>query len=346
MTGAIDVHTHVLPPRWDDWAARFGGTGWPRLVGDPTTQCQLFLGDTFNRNLGPDAFDPVRRIADMDKAGIERQVLSPPPPLFCYWADGAAAAEFCRMQNDNIAAIVARHPDRFVGAGGLPLQSPDLAVKELERVASALRFPCVEIGSNVEGLDLDEAGLEPVWEAAAALDVALFVHPTAPVIGGTRFRRYNLMQSLAFPLETALCMTRLIYGGVVARWPRLRWCFAHGGGAFAFTLGRVDHGWDVTAEGRASIAEKPSEHLRGIYVDTLTHSPRALRLVLDALGEERVVLGSDYPFRMGTRDPVGALAPLALGPGALGRLPRAHARAFRAWPSAAGPPLRSSTGRD
>ena len=117
MNGAIDVHTHILPPRWDDWAARFGGKNWPRLVGDPTTQCQLYLGETLNRNLGPDSFDPVRRIADMDKTGIAWQLLSPPPPLFCYSADGLAAAEFCRMQNDNIAAVVARHPDRFLGAG-------------------------------------------------------------------------------------------------------------------------------------------------------------------------------------------------------------------------------------
>jgi aminocarboxymuconate-semialdehyde decarboxylase len=328
MNGAIDVHTHILPPRWDDWAARFGGSGWPRLVGDPTTQCRLYLGETFNRNLGPDSFDPARRIIDMDMSGIERQVLSPPPPLFCYWADGAAAAEFCRVQNDNIASVVARHPGRFVGAGTLPLQSPDLAVKELERVAQALSFPCVEIGGNVDGRDLDDQCLHPVWEAADALGIAIFVHPAAPVLGGERFRKYNLMQSLGFPLETALCMTRVIYGGLIERWPRLRWCVAHGGGAFPFVLGRVDHGWDVTEEGRASIPRKPSEYMRGIYVDTLTHSARGLRLILDVLGDERVVLGSDYPFRMGTRDPLGALAPLELEPPALDRLRGDNARAF------------------
>jgi aminocarboxymuconate-semialdehyde decarboxylase len=264
----------------------------------------------------------------MDATGIALQVLSPPPPLFCYGFDGPAAAEFCRVQNDNIASVVARHPDRFLGAGTVPLQSPDLAVKELERVARTLGFPCVEVGGNVDGRDLDDDGLRPVWEAAAALDVAIFVHPTAPVLGGERFRTYNLMQSLGFPLETALCLTRLIYGRVIERWPRLRWCFAHGGGAFPFVLGRVDHGWDVTAEGRASIPRRPSEYLERVYVDTLTHSARGLGLILDALGDERVVLGSDYPFRMGTRDPVGALAPLALGPATLDRLRAANARAF------------------
>ena len=328
MHGAIDVHTHILPPRWDDWAARFGGSSWPRLVGDPTAQCQLFLGETFNRNLGPDSFDPERRIADMDATGIERQVLSPPPPLFCYNTPAAGAAEFCRVQNDNIAAIVAKHPSRFIGAAGLPLQSTDLALKELDRVARTLGFPCVEVGSNVDGKDLDDEALRPVWEAAAALGIAIFVHPTAPVIGGPRFAKYNLMQSLAFPLETALCITRLAYGGVFDRWPRLRWCFAHGGGAFPFVMGRVDHGWDVTVQGRQAIPKPPSAYLDQVYVDSLTQSPRALKLILDVIGDERVVLGSDYPFRMGTRDPAKELNPLALGPVTLDRIRSGNAREF------------------
>jgi aminocarboxymuconate-semialdehyde decarboxylase len=328
MTKTIDVHTHILPSGWEDWAARFGGTRWPRLVGDPASRCQLYLGDEFNRNLGPNSFDPARRIEDMDRLGIARQVLSPPPPMFCYWADAAPAAEFCRMQNDNIAAVVSRHPDRFLGAGTLPLQAPELAVKELERVALTLRFPCAEIGSNVEGRDLDDEALSPLWEAASALGVALFVHPTAPVLGGPRFRRHNLMQALGFPLETALAMTRVIYSGILDRWPRLRWCFAHGGGAFTFTLGRVDHGWDVNEEGRAAIPRPPSAYVRRMYVDTLAHSAPALRFILDTLGDERVVLGSDYPFRMGTRDPVAALEPLELGAATRERLLNQNAKAF------------------
>ena len=142
MADAIDVHTHILPAGWEDYAARFGGDRWPRLVGDPTAaRCQLYVGATFNRNLGPESFDPTRRLVDMDARGIARQLLSPAPPLFCYWAPGPAAAEWCRMVNDTIAEAVSRHPDRFLGAGGLPLQAPDLAVKELERVASTLLEP-------------------------------------------------------------------------------------------------------------------------------------------------------------------------------------------------------------
>ena len=328
MAEAIDVHTHILPPRWEDFATRFGGDQWPRLVGDPGTRCQLFVGQRFNRNLGPTAFDPARRIEDMDQRGIARQLLSPAPPLFCYWAPGPAAAEWCRMVNDAIAAAVTRYPDRFLGAGGVPLQSPDLAVKEIERVAGALRFPAVEIGASVTGRDLDDPALEPVWDAATALGVAILVHPQAPVVGQDRVARQNLTQVIGFPLETALCMSRLIFGGVLERWPRIRWCFSHAGGAFASIVARLDHGWRVMDEARAAIPEPPSHYARRVWVDSLTHSPRALALVLDTFGHERVVLGSDYPFALGTEDPVAALEPASLPPSLERLLIRDNALAF------------------
>ncbi|MBI2204296.1 MAG: amidohydrolase family protein [Candidatus Rokubacteria bacterium] len=327
-SGAIDVHTHIFPSGWDDFAARHGGDRWPRLVGDPAGTCKLYLGQTFNRNLGPNSFDPVRRIEDMDRTGIALQLLSPAPPTFCYWADGPAAAEWCRMQNDAIAAIVARHPDRFLGAGGLPLQAPDLAIKELERVATSLRFPAVEVGANVDGRDLDDAALAPVWDAAAALGVAVFVHPQAPVAGQPRVAKQNLTQVIGFPLETALAMSRIVFGGVLDRWPRLRWCFAHGGGAFAYILPRLDHGWSLMDEAHAAIPKPPSEYARRVWVDSLTLSPRVLTFALETFGPERVVVGSDYPFRLGTDDPLAGLRPLALAAGVRGRITRDNAREF------------------
>jgi aminocarboxymuconate-semialdehyde decarboxylase len=328
MTEAIDVHTHILPRGWEDFAARFGGDRWPRLIGDPATSCRLYVGLTFNRNLGPDAFDPTRRLEDMDRRGIARQLLSPAPPLFCYWAPGPAAAEWSRVVNDAIAEAVSRHPGRFLGAGGLPLQAPDLAVKELERVAAALRFPAVEIGASVQGRDLDDPALAPVWEAATALGVSVFVHPQAPVLAQERVQRQNLTQVIGFPLETALAMTRLIFGGVFERWPSIRWCFAHGGGAFASIVARLDHGWQVMDEARSAIPRAPSEYARRVWVDTITHSPRALALVLETFGRERVVLGSDYPFRLGTEDPVAALEPAGLDPDLRRRLLVDNALAF------------------
>ena len=327
-TGAIDVHTHIFPAGWDDFAARYGGDRWPRLVGDPSGPCKLYIGQTFNRNLTPHSFDPVKRIEDMERTGVALQLLSPAPPTFCYWADGVAAAEWCRMQNDTIAAIVARHPDRFLGAGGLPLQAPDLAVKELERCAATLRFPVVEVGGNVEGKDLDDASLASVWEAAASLGVAVFVHPQAPVAGQPRVAKQNLTQVIGFPLETALTMSRIVFGGVLDRWPRLKWLFAHGGGAFAYILPRLDHGWRVMEEARSVIAEPPSAYAKRVWVDTLTLSPRVLTFALETFGPERIMVGSDYPFKLGSDDPVGALAPLAFDATTRARLTRENARDF------------------
>src|SRR5262249_59474837 len=160
--------------------------------GDPATGCKLFLGTTFNRSLTPHAFDPARRVEDMDRTGVSIQLLSPAPPTFCYWAPPAAAVEWHRMQNDVIAELVARHPTRFRGAAGLPLQAPDLAVKELERAATTLGFAAVEGGANVDGRDLDDASLAPMRTAAAALNMAGPVHPQAPRLGDARVRRRHL----------------------------------------------------------------------------------------------------------------------------------------------------------
>ena len=328
MHDSIDVHTHIFAPGWPDFAARYGGDRWPRLEGDPATGCKLFIGAAFNRNLTPHAFDPARRIEDMDRTAIGLQVLSPAPPTFCYWAPPAAGAEWHRMQNDVIAAIVTRHPQRFIGAGGLPLQAPDLAVKEMERVVTQLRFPAVEIAANVDGRDLDDSSLDPVWEAAAALGVAVFVHPQAPILGDPRFRKNNLTQVSGFPLETALAMTRVVFGGVLDRWPAIRWCFAHGGGAFPYILPRLDKGWHVAAEAHAAIPQAPSSYVRRVWIDSLTHSPRVLAFALETFGPERIVLGSDYPFKLGVDDPVAELAPLALDAATRRRLTVDNAREF------------------
>jgi aminocarboxymuconate-semialdehyde decarboxylase len=218
-------------------------------------------------------------------------------------------------------------PRALLGAAIIPLQAPDLAVKELER-STRLGFRCAEIGSSVDGRDLDDEALHPVWEAAEALDVALFVHPASPVLGAERLRRYNLPLVLGNPLESALTITRVIYGGLLDRWPRLRWCFAHAGGAFAFVVGRVDRGWHVLADGKAAVASPPSSYAGRFWVDSITHSPAALRFVLDTHGADRVVLGSDYPFRMGYDDPIAALDEAGLDPAVRQRVLATNARAF------------------
>jgi aminocarboxymuconate-semialdehyde decarboxylase len=308
----IDVHTHVVPARWDDWAARFGGGSWPRLVGRDACHATIMTGDRFFRDIDDRAWDATRRIEDMDRLGIDVQALSPPPVMFCYWAEAKAAQAFARLQNENVAAIAARHPRRFLGMATVPLQDPALAVAEVRHAREGLGLRAVEIGTCPAGRDFDDPVLFDFFVACRELGVAVFVHPAAPLIGQERLTKYYFPLIVGNPLETALAISKLIFGGVLERLPDLRICFAHGGGAFPFTLARLNHGWRVRPEGAAAIPREPREYARRLYVDSLTLSAANLRFVLEALGPERVVVGSDYPFDMGEADPAGFLAGASL----------------------------------
>jgi aminocarboxymuconate-semialdehyde decarboxylase len=304
----IDLHTHLVPEGWEDWAARFGGAQWPRLVRKDACRATLMTGDKVFRDIDDRSWNPSRRLEDMDRLGIDRQALSPPPVMFCYGADARANAAFARVQNENVAAVAARHPGRFTGMATVPLQDVDLAVKELRHCRERLDLRAVEIGTFPGGRDFDDPALFPFFEACAALDVAIFVHPANPLIGQERLGKYYFPLIVGNPLETALAISKLIFGGVLERLPALRVCFAHGGGAFPFTLARLDHGWKVRPEGPAAIPRPPREYARRLYFDSLTLSAANLRFIVEQFGAERVVIGSDYPFDMGADDPVGALA--------------------------------------
>jgi aminocarboxymuconate-semialdehyde decarboxylase len=181
-------------------------------------------------------------------------------------------------------------------------------VKELRHCRERLDLRAVEIGTFPGGRDFDDPALFPFFEACAALDVGIFVHPANPLIGQERLTKYYFPLIVGNPLETALAISKLIFGGALERLPNLRVCFAHGGGAFPFTLARLDHGWRVRPEGPAAIPKPPREYARRLYFDSLTLSPANLRFLAEQFGAERVVIGSDYPFDMGADDPVGALA--------------------------------------
>ncbi len=308
----IDLHTHIVPERWEDFAARYGGGRWPRLVHHDACRATIMTGEQFFRDVDDRSFRPERRIEDMDRLGIDRQALSPPPVMFCYWADAKANAAFARMQNENVAAIAARHPDRFTAMATVPLQDPALAVEELTHCRERLGLRAVEIGTCPGGRDFDDPALFPFFRACRDLGVAVFVHPASPLVGQERLTKYYFPLIVGNPLESALAISKLIYGAVLERLPDLRICFAHGGGAFAFTLGRLNHGWSVRPEGRQAIPREPREYARLIYVDSLTHSPANTRFLVEQLGRDRVVLGSDYPFDMGSPDPVAALAEAGL----------------------------------
>ncbi len=324
----IDLHTHVIPPRWEDWAARFGGGKWPRLVVEDACHATIMTGDQFFRDIDDRSWDATRRLEDMDRLGIEMQALSPPPVMFCYWAEAKAGQAFARLQNENVAALAARHPRRFVGMATVPLQDPTLAIAELRHARERLGLTAVEISTCPGGRDFDDPALFPFFVACRDLGVAVFVHPATPLIGQERLTKYYFPLIVGNPLETALAISKLIFGGVLERLPDLRICFAHGGGAFPFTLARLNHGWKVRPEGPAAIPHEPREYARRIYVDSLTLSTENLCFIVDVLGADRVVIGSDYPFDMGQDDPVGFVAGAGLAPAARAAIERSNARRF------------------
>ncbi|MEW9572294.1 amidohydrolase family protein [Rhodanobacter sp. Si-c] len=306
----VDFHTHLISPpgMLPDWAAAFGSGRWPRLLPpDDDGNATLMMGETVVMKLDERFWSPERRMLDMDRTGIGMQVLSPIPMLSCYWAPPQGGHAVARYLNDHIAEVVAKHPSRFAGMGTVPLQDIELAIAELRHLRESLAMRAVQIGTFPAGRELDDTTLFPFFEACRDLDMAVFVHPMQPLIGIERMRQYYLPNIVGNPLETGLAATRLICGGVLEKLPDLRIGFAHGGGAFPLVLGRVDRGFAVRSEMREHIDCPPSDYARRLYVDALTFDAASLRFVVDKLGDDHVLLGSDYPFGLGDDDPVATV---------------------------------------
>jgi len=304
----IDLHTHILPETWPDLRARYGYGGFIRLEHHKPCCARMMLDDRFFREIQDDCWSPQRRMADADETGVSVQVLSTVPVMFSYWAKPDDALDLARILNDHIAGVVRAHPSRFVGLGTLPMQSPKLAIGELERCIKELRFPGVQIGSHVNDWNLDHPGVVEVLEAACALGAAVFVHPW-DMMAKDRMSKYWLGWLVGMPAETSLAICSVIFGGVLERLPELRIGFAHGGGAFPGTVGRVQHGFDVRPDLCAvDCGQGPRDALGKFYVDSLVHDPDALRLLLRQMGADRVALGSDYPFPLGEARPGGLVA--------------------------------------
>jgi aminocarboxymuconate-semialdehyde decarboxylase len=299
----IDIHTHILPERWPDLRERYGYGGWVRLEHHCPGCAKMMVDDRFFREIESNGWDPGTRIGDCDATGVDVQVLSTVPVMFGYWAKPEDGADLSRILNDHIAGIVRDFPERFVGLGTVPMQAPELAVKELDRCVNELGLAGIEIGSHVNDWNLEQADLFPVFEAAAELGAAVFVHPW-DMMARDAMPKYWLPWLVGMPAETSLAICSMIFGGVIERLPNLRVAFAHGGGSFPATIGRVQHGFDVRPDLCAVDNDVPPRaYVDRIYLDSLVHEPAALRLLLEVFGAERIALGSDYPFPLGEHHP-------------------------------------------
>lgn len=258
-------------------------------------------------------FDVPARLADMARMRVDRQVLAVPPPQLFYHVDRAAAALFSRLQNDAAVEISHENPEKFHIFATLPMQDPEAAVKEVHRIAGFSRVRGVQIGTNVNAVNLDAPELEPVWNALVETDLPVWVHPDQRTIAGAdRLASYYLVNLIGNPLESTIAIACLIFGGVLERHPRLRFGFVHGGGFATYQTGRWDHGWGCRTEAQAVITQPPTSYFGRMFFDTLTHDRDALALLGQRVGWHHVVLGSDYPFDMASTQPVTAVEALQL----------------------------------
>jgi aminocarboxymuconate-semialdehyde decarboxylase len=258
------------------------------------------------KDRGPKLSDIATRLKDMDRMGIDVQAISPAPAQYYYYAEPDFGLELARGQNDRIAEIVAGHPDRFVGLGTVPLQDPQMAVREMERGVKKLGFRGLEIGTNVNGMDLADPRLklERFFAKAQELDIVLFMHP----MGFTHAQRmtdHYFNNIIGNPLESTLAVSHLIFAGVLDRYPKLKFCVAHGGGFVAHYPARMDHGWKARPDARTALKKKPSSYLKRFFYDTITFDAGLLENLIERVGAKQVLLGSDYPYDMGDEDPVG-----------------------------------------
>ncbi len=305
----IDLHSHFFPIEALKNPGKHAHRA-PKIILDKD-KLSVSSPIGMRGGLGRGAYDPVARIEALDAMKIDLQAISPSPILLFYWEEPEVAAYFSSKQNEAIQEVVKKHPQRFVGFGSVPLQSVPEAIA-IAKEAKNLGLKGLEIGNAVGDRPLGDPIFAPFFEAAEALDLLLFVHPLeggidaddplAPVLG-------NVLQ---FTFRTTMMVERMILRGMFEKYPNLRLCLSHGGGLLAFNIWRLDHSWGLRPELKKVITQKPSEYLKKLYFDSIVHSVAALQYLVEVVGADRVVVGTDYPMAMGDFEPVEKIKQLDL----------------------------------
>lgn len=308
---SIDIHAHFVDPASIDSMGAIAPDVAPSVhnrdgswfIDLPPGTVRRFP-DGMTRALPSGLVQPEIRIADMDAQGVDVQAISGYTWTNFYALPGDVAAELHKVHNDGMLRTVHAHPDRLLAIPTLPMQDPARSVAEIDRLAPDSSVVAVGIGTNIDGVDLDDPRFEPVWEALDNYDLPVLVHPPGLIAGADRLRRYHLINLIGNPVDSTIAIASVVFSGLLDRYRNLRFCFVHGGGFAPYQAGRWDHGWDVRPEARENIATEPMGYLRRCFFDSLTHDPTALSFLGQQVGWDQVMLGTDYPWDMSTTTPL------------------------------------------
>ncbi|MGE5334540.1 MAG: amidohydrolase family protein [Nitrososphaerota archaeon] len=306
----IDAHGHIIV---DEITASKGNEPWrPRIDRTPEG---TFSSTADGRRNGPhehECTDVPQMLRDLDQLRIDTLMVSPPPYLFLYQLDPAETARAARIQNDALAAVKEKHPEHFAPLATVPLNDVDAAVTELRRAVRELGLHGVEIGTSVQGVHLGDPRFRPFWRAVADDDVFVFIHPDYfQTSSSPTLREYYLVNLVGNPTETGLAAAHMVFSGLFQDFPDLKILLAHAGGVTPWIMGRWAHGYGKRVEAKRDLKHNPIEDVKKFYVDTITHSPAALKFLIEQMGADHVILGSDYFFDMGPDNPVGEVEALA-----------------------------------
>ena len=332
MNECIDVHCHVVPENFPPYAGSNANVPWPSMAEAHACHKHVMIQGKVYRTVSDGCWSAPRRIEDMDGMGVTRQAISPMPELLSYWLPLEDAKLMNRFLNDEIAAMISRAPERFIGLGAIPLQDMDAALAELDYVMTKLGFSGVEIASHVNGTSIGDPRFAPFFAEAEKVGAAIFVHALRPAgqdrIVGTGF----IEQAVCFPGDIGLACASMITGGIAAKHPGLRIAFSHGGGVMSILLPRLVHAWKMIPKARESVTESPEVTAKRFYYDELVFSARAIDFVIETFGSSQIVVGTDYPFAMGDFKPLGSLSHLQKD--VLAAIGSTNARRFLGLPAA------------